>query len=232
MSNEIVIFQSGVSEQKGYVLAAKPKKFRLPKRFFSFLITLPVIVILYIVSPLIIGEIRYHLVVKKQPEVIQSKFRYVLSPNDNEMELIIPKIAVRTKVLANIDPNKEESYNSILSNKAAHALGSSLPGQKGLIYLFGHSTNSIFNLDFFNPVFYSVKNLEKNDQIAILYQGKVYTYQINEKKIVEADDLTDLKAEPNEEKLILQTCWPPGTSWKRLLLIANPITWQAKIYRV
>jgi len=224
MSKEFIIFQSRVSEQKGYVLAAKPKKFRSPKRFFSFLITLPVIVILYIVSPLIIGEIRYHLVVKKQPEVIQSKFRYVLSPNDNEMELIIPKIAVRTKVLINIDPNKETEYNQILDNKAAHASGSSLPGQKGLIYLFGHSTNSIFNLDFFNPVFYSVKNLEKNDQIAILYQGRVYTYQINEKKIVEADDLTDLKAEPNEEKLILQTCWPPGTSWKRLLLIANPIT--------
>jgi len=140
------------------------------------------------------------------------------------MELIIPKIAVRTKVLVNVDPAKEEEYNQILSNKAAHALGSSFPGQKGLIYLFGHSTNSIFNLNFFNPVFYAVKNLEKGDRITLLYQGKLYTYQIREKKIVEADDLADLYAEKDEEKLILQTCWPPGTSWKRLLLIANPIT--------
>ncbi len=226
MDKEIVIFQSG-SASNGYVLVAKPEKRqlpKLPKKFYSYLIALPVIILLYVVSPLIIGEIRYHLVVEKKPQVIESKFRYVLSPNDNEMELIIPKIAVRTKVLANIDPAKEEEYNTILSNKAAHALGSSLPGQKGLIYLFGHSTNSIFNVNFFNPVFYSVKNLEKGDQITLLYQGKLYNYQINEKKIVEADDLTDLRAEKDEEKLILQTCWPPGTSWKRLLLIANPIT--------
>ncbi|MCJ7804361.1 sortase [Patescibacteria group bacterium] len=227
MSEEFIIFQARVSKQKGDVLVAQPKKeqlFRFPKKFYSYLIALPIIILLYVVSPLIIGEIRYHLVVKKPPEVVQSKFRYILSPNDNEMELIIPKIAVRTKVLVNIDPSQEKEYNTILSNKAAHALGSSLPGQKGLIYLFGHSTNSIFNLDFFNPVFYSVKNLEKGDQIAILYQGKVYNYGITEKKIVEADDLSDLKAGLNEEKLILQTCWPPGTSWKRLLLIANPIT--------
>ena len=158
MENEVLIFQSG-SPSEGYVLVAQPKKFHFPKRVLSFLITIPVIIILYVVSPLIIGEFRYHLVVEKQPEEIRSKFSYILSPNDNEMELIIPKIAVRTKVLINIDASKENKYNEILSNKAAHALGSSLPGQKGLIYLFGHSTNSIFNLDFFNPVFYAVKNL-------------------------------------------------------------------------
>lgn len=230
MTNEIVIFQADHSPQKGYVLAAKPKKFRLSKRFFSFLIAIPIIVILYIVSPLIIGEVRYHLVVKNQPEVIQSKFRYVLSPNDNEMELIVPKISVRTKVLANIDPNKENEYDEILSNKAAHALGSSFPGEKGLIYLFGHSTNSIFNKDFFNPVFYSVKNLEAGDQIALLYKGKVYVYKVSEKMVVNADDFTAIKAGQGEEKLVLQTCWPPGTTWKRLLIIASPITWQRKIY--
>jgi LPXTG-site transpeptidase (sortase) family protein len=228
VAEEILIFHSQNSPSSGYVLVSPNKKrfwpLKITRRFYSFLVALPMILLLYVVSPLIIGEIRYHFFVKKQPEIERSKFSYVLSPNDNEMELIIPKIAVRTKVLVNVDPAKEEEYNQILSNKAAHALGSSFPGQKGLIYLFGHSTNSIFNLNFFNPVFYAVKNLEKGDRITLLYQGKLYTYQIREKKIVEADDLADLHAEKDEEKLILQTCWPPGTSWKRLLLIANPIT--------
>jgi LPXTG-site transpeptidase (sortase) family protein len=224
MTKEIIVFQSGISQPKGYVLVAEPKRFHFSQRIWALLISLPMIIILYVVSPLIIGEIRYHLVVDKEPEVVRSKFSYVLSPNDNEMELIIPKIAVRTKVLINVDPAKETEYNQILDNQAAHALGSSLPGQNGLIYLFGHSTNSVFNLNFFNPVFYSVKNLEPNDQITILYQGKLYSYQINEKKVVEADDLSDLQAGTEEEKLILQTCWPPGTAWKRLLLIATPIT--------
>jgi len=224
MTNEIIVFQSGVSQPKGYVSISETKKFHFSQRIWALLISLPIIIILYVVSPLIIGEIRYHLVVNKESEVTRSKFSYVLSPNDDEMELIIPKIAVRTKVLINVDPAKETEYNQILDNKAAHALGSSLPGQNGLIYLFGHSTNSVFNLNFFNPVFYSVKNLEQGDQISILYQGKLYTYQINEKKVVEADDLSDLQAGTEEEKLILQTCWPPGTAWKRLLLIAVPIT--------
>lgn len=224
MYKEIVIFDANSSPQSGYVFLSDRKKFHFPKKILSYLIALPIIISLYVALPLIIGEIRYKVVVKNQPEEVRSKFSYVLSPNDNEMELIIPKIAVRTKVLINVDPNKEEEYNSVLSNEAAQAAGSSLPGQKGLIYLFGHSTNSIFNLNFFNPVFYSVKNLEKKDEIALLYQGKLYKYLINDKKIVEANDLSDFQVQPNEEKLILQTCWPPGTSWKRLLLIASPIT--------
>jgi len=224
MYKEFVIFDANSSPQSGYVFLADRKKFRLPSKLISYLLALPLIIILYVATPLIIGEIRYRVVVEKQPEIARSKFSYVLSPNDNEMELIIPKIAVRTKVLTNIDPNKEEEYNSVLTNKAAHAAGSSFPGQKGLIYLFGHSTNSIFNLNFFNPVFYSVKNLEKGDELSLLYQGKIYSYRIDDKKVVEADDLSNLQSDPNKEILILQTCWPPGTSWKRLLLIASPIT--------
>lgn len=224
MYREFVIFDANSSPQSGYVFLADRKKFRLPSKLISYLLALPLIIILYVAAPLIIGEIRYQVVVEKKPEIARSKFSYVLSPNDNEMELIIPKIAVRTKVLTNIDPNKEEEYNSALTNKAAHAAGSSFPGQKGLIYLFGHSTNSIFNLNFFNPVFYSVKNLEKGDELSLLYQGKLYNYRIDDKKVVEADDLSNLQSDSNKEILILQTCWPPGTSWKRLLLIASPIT--------
>ncbi len=226
MSQEFIIFQSRLAKKSGTIIINKPKRFSFSKNLFSLLITIPIIISLYIISPLIIGEIQNYSLKNKKGQITttRSKFSYILSPKDEEIELVIPKIAVHTKVLVNVDPTKEKEYNQILNDKAAHALGSNLPGQKGLIYLFGHSTNSIFNVDFFNPVFYNIKDLEVEDLITLLYQGKVYNYQINEKKIVEADDLSDLKAETNEEKLILQTCWPPGTDWKRLLLIANPIT--------
>jgi len=225
MSKEFIIFQSRVSKKQGYVLVAQPPKKTLPKKLRPLLLLFPLLITIWLLSPFAIGELRYRLISKKEPESIErSKFSYVLSPNDNEMELIIPKIAVRTQVLTNVDPNKEDEYNEILNNKAAHAQGSSFPGQKGLIYLFGHSTNSVFNKNFFNPVFYSVKNLEPGDQIAILYQGKVHVYQINEKMVVDPNDFTAIKTGPDEEKLVLQTCWPPGTSWKRLLLVASPIT--------
>jgi LPXTG-site transpeptidase (sortase) family protein len=225
MQKEFIIFQSRASKQKGDFLVAQSKRWSLSKKWFPLMIFLPLLVIFWLLSPMVIGEIRYRLVSEKKVETIErSKFSYVLSPNDNEMELIIPKIAVRTQVLANVDPNKEDEYNEILNNKAAHAQGSAFPGQKGLIYLFGHSTNSVFNKNFFNPVFYSVKNLEPGDQIAILYQGKVHVYQINEKMVVDPDDFTAVRTGVDEEKLVLQTCWPPGTSWKRLLLVASPIT--------
>jgi LPXTG-site transpeptidase (sortase) family protein len=229
MSQEFIIFQSRNFKKQDYVLMTKSEK-RLPKWLFGkknrvLFLSLTFLAATWLVSPMIIGETRYRLLSSKASQTIErSKFSYVLSPNDNEMELIIPKIAVRTQVLNNVDPNNEQAYNEVLNNKAAHAQGSSFPGQKGLIYLFGHSTNSVFNKNFFNPVFYSVKNLEPGDQIAILYQGKVHVYQINEKMVVDPNDLTALKAKADEEKLVLQTCWPPGTSWKRLLLIANPIT--------
>lgn len=179
--------------------------------------------------PIVTAEFQYrfHLLRSHQQtidDLTESKFGSIISPNDDEFELAIPKIGIKTTVQINVDPSREQEYKKILATKAAHAVGSDLPGEGGLVYVFGHSTNSPLNIQYFNPVFYLLNKLDFEDEIGIVYKSKVYIYKVAEKKIVKPDDLSDITIELNREKLILQTCWPPGTAWQRLLVIAYPIT--------
>ena len=104
----------------------------------------------------------------------------------------------------------------------AHASGTYLPGENGSIYIFGHSTNYLWNLTNFQSVFYLLKELEAGDEINIFYQGERYTYQVTEKKNVSPTNLDYLQPTLDKEKVVLQTCWPPGTTWRRLLVLAEP----------
>ena len=104
----------------------------------------------------------------------------------------------------------------------AHALGTSFPGQPGVSYLFAHSTDTIFNVPRFNAVFYLLKDLEAGDRVVIFFNGRRFDYIVVERKITEPEDVSYFTMKTEEQILVLQTCYPPGTTWKRLLVIAKP----------
>lgn len=233
MNKEVIIFQNSTSSQSDSFSIA-PKKGKWIYLGRSLMAVSFLSLIIFFLPPLL-AEGQYQLSHLKTKlfknektflsETIQrSKFKSILSPDENLFELVIPKIGVHTQVRINVNAGNEEKYNQILGTQAAHARGSSLPGEEGFIYVFGHSTNSILNLDYYNPVFYLLKKLEEGDELAIIHQGKIYIYQVEEEKIVSPNNLEIINDYENQEKLILQTCWPPGTTWQRLLIIANPIT--------
>lgn len=145
---------------------------------------------------------------------------------ETDFSIVIPKISAAAKVVPNIDPANEEEYRNALKSGVAHAKGSSFPSaSEGTIYLFAHSTNSLANVSVYNAVFYELKSLEPGDKIIIFFAGQKHIYQVLEQKIIEANDvswLTDQSGE-NGSKLVLQTCWPPGTSLKRLIVIAKQV---------
>ena len=73
-----------------------------------------------------------------------------------------------------------------------------------------------------NSVFYLLGELDKDDKILINYQGKIIEYTVYMKKIVTAKEFEYLTySDSTKEVLILQTCWPIGTNWKRLLVFAQ-----------
>ena len=139
-----------------------------------------------------------------------------------EFRLVIPKIDVDVPVFANIDPNDEQTYKEILTKGVAHAKDTHLPGQLGSSFIFGHSTDFPWNVGWMNAVFYLLKELEKGDKVYVFYNDKRLEYLVTEKRIVEPEEVALLKSRLSEERLILQTCWPPGTRLKRLLVICHP----------
>ena len=140
---------------------------------------------------------------------------------DSSFSIYIPAIDAKSKIIANVDPGLEEEYNQTLSQGVAHAKGTFFPGQGKSIYLFAHSTNSAINVAVYNAVFYLVRKLEPGDEITVFFADKKYVYAVKEKLVAEADDTSWLVRGFGEETLILQTCYPPGTTWKRLLVVAQ-----------
>ncbi len=147
----------------------------------------------------------------------------VLVPPDSSFSIVIPKIGASAKIIPNVDPSKESEFLPALLKGVAHAAGSVFPGLSGNVYLFAHSSDNFWDAGRYNAVFYLLKDLNEGDEVVIFYQGKRYNYFITGSRIVDAEDISFLtQAKEGNEQLILQTCWPPGTAWKRLLVFARP----------
>ncbi len=147
----------------------------------------------------------------------------VLIPKDPYFSILIPKVGANEKVFPNVDPNDEAGFLSILYKGVAHAKGTVFPGQPGNIYLFAHSSDNFWDVGRYNAVFYLLKDLNVGDEIVLFFENRRYNYVVTGSKIVDANDVSFLTAEHmgSRENLILQTCWPPGTTWKRLLVFAK-----------
>ena len=144
-------------------------------------------------------------------------------PKDSDFSILIAKIGASAKVFPNVDPTSENEFLPILQKGIAHAKGSVFPGMFGNVYLFAHSADNWWNVGRYNAVFYLLQHLELGDEIVVFFGGKRYDYVVSQKIISDPSDISLLtQAQGGEERLVLQTCWPPGTTWKRLYIIATP----------
>lgn len=71
-----------------------------------------------------------------------------------------------------------------------------------------------------NGVFYHLDKLQKNDEIALTWQGKRYVYEVHDIKTVEPSE-TNIEAPTNEDILTLYTCTPLWNPTKRLVVQAR-----------
>lgn len=134
--------------------------------------------------------------------------------------ITIPRIFVDEPVIYNVDPNDQRAYNDALKHGIAHASGTAFPGDSGLSYFFAHSsTPSLVHQ--FNAVFYLLNKLVVGDEIYIWHEGHRYDYQVSDKHITTPGDVSFLRQNYDTQTIVLQTCWPPGTTLKRLLVFAT-----------
>lgn len=146
----------------------------------------------------------------------------IVEPVDRQFGIFIPKINANAKIYPEIDSSDEKIFLPVLKKGVAHAKGTAYPGQAGNIYLFAHSTDSFLNINDYNAVFYLLGVLKNGDEIDIYYKNKLYQYFVQEKKVVASSAIKYLQP-TDSEILTLQTCYPPGTTIKRLIVIARPI---------
>lgn len=136
----------------------------------------------------------------------------------------IPKFALREQVFANVNPNDSKEYQKALEVGVAHAKGSAFPGQDKLVYIFGHSTDGAWNVEAYNAVFYQIKDLVAGDEIILHLGDKRFAYVVKEQTVLKGSDVDFINNLQEENLLLLQTCWPPGTTWQRLFVVAKPVS--------
>lgn len=156
-------------------------------------------------------------------QLLDEENTHILIAKDTDFSILIAKIGASSKVMSNVDPGNYDEYIKVLQKGVAHAKGTVFPGMNGNVFLFAHSTDTLFNVGRYNAVFYLLKELEREDDVVIVFGGKRHNYTVFDKKIVEPDEVEYLRGGQGlGELLTLQTCWPPGTTWKRLLVFARP----------
>lgn len=164
--------------------------------------------------PVVKEEVKYTL----KPLISPKKIK----PVNEDFGIVIQKILANAKVVANVDPYNSKAYQLALTRGVAHAIGTAFPGHAGNTFIFAHSSVDWYIANQYNSVFYLLHKLEKGDEIDMYYKKQKYVYRVIEKKYVEANDVTFLNpSSPSTSILTLMTCWPPGTSLKRLIIQAK-----------
>ena len=144
----------------------------------------------------------------------------MIIPISTDFGIVIEKINANAKVV-DADSANEKQYTDALKIGVVHAKGTNYPGEAGNIYLFSHSTDAPWNIIRYNAVFYLLRELQSGDKVLMFYQGRRYDYEIFDKRIVSADETLFLTNKYDKSILTLQTCDPPGTLWKRLIVRAK-----------
>lgn len=140
-------------------------------------------------------------------------------------EVIIPKINVEIPVDFSQTSTNEATIEGALNSGVVHYPSTVTPGQIGNAAFFGHSSNNIFNPGKYKFAFVLLHTLVSGDTFYISYNGKVYIYQVFDKKIVPPDDVGVLASVPNRTSTVtLITCDPPGTSTNRLVVWGTQIS--------
>lgn len=200
------------------------------------LVAVSVLLLLVTFSPVIREEIKYQLwpihsdaLVLSDTEAKNRKESEgpVMVPVDEDFGIVIPKIGANARVIADVDWQDARVYQEALVKGVAQARGTALPGEAGNIFLFSHSGVDFLEANRYNALFYLIDKLVLGDEITLFYRGEKFVYQVKEKKKVAPEDLSALIGSgEGDETLTLMTCWPAGTTLKRLVVIASRITTQ------
>ncbi len=179
----------------------------------------------YEYGPLLIAETRYTLKQSTPAQVQQLFFNEVatkkaLEPVNTDFGILIPKIEANAPIVVDVDPYDSNIYQRELTKGVAHAKGTGLPGEDKTMFLFAHASGDITMARRYNSIFYLLNKMEPNDEITIYYQGAPFKYQVTQVKTVNPDAINYLENN-SETDLVLMTCTPPGTTWKRLLVLAT-----------
>lgn len=145
------------------------------------------------------------------PAFVSNRTREV-KPGYGQFQLSVPRLKIADSAVY-VDSND-------LSKGLIQLPGSALPGEKGNVFISGHSAVSIFAGK--AAVFAKLTDLKKGDEILMEAGGSKFSYKVVDIKVVDPGDLSVIPAPEELGRYVsLMTCVPPGLNFKRLVVLGK-----------
>lgn len=167
-----------------------------------------------LISPKNSGQVLGISVQKKDnfPAFVSSLVRET-QPNYEMFTLSVPKLKMEKNNVF-VDSND-------LTRGMVHLPGSALPGEKGNVFISGHSAVSRFFAGQ-NAPFAKLADLKKGDEIVVEAGGSKFTYKVIGTEVVDPADLSVIPPPDERGRYVsLMTCVPPGLNLKRLVVLGK-----------
>ena len=143
----------------------------------------------------------------------------IVYPADNR--IVLPRIG-KNVPLVSVAKNKnwkalENTIQKGLKDGVVVHPISRNPGNMGNFFLTGHSSYYAWDNGRYKDVFALLHEVEAGDEAIIYWEGKKYTYILEQSKIIPPTEVSVLKQPDDKSIITLMTCTPVGTNKNRLI---------------
>jgi LPXTG-site transpeptidase (sortase) family protein len=136
----------------------------------------------------------------------------------------IPKIGISAPIIFFSIPTEDKVVHDSLDFGTVHYPSSVFPGENGQTIILGHSAPANWPKIKYDWVFTDLNSLVSKDEINIYFKGEKHVYYVKDKVFLDkGEELPEESYAPNENILVLLSCWPPGKDIKRIAVIAYEI---------
>lgn len=210
----------------------------LPKIISLFVLFLGVFLLLQTLGPTLSFQIKEKVVAKNKvltsPQSKAQTLGISIEPTIDNFPLIVSSnkreglapYSYFALTVSSIKLEDETVYvdSNDLSEGLIHLPGAALPGEKGNVFISGHSTLPLLSGRSKKALFANLPNAKVGDEIIISALNTKFTYRVVDIKVVSPDDISVINPPDAAGRyLSLMTCVPPGFNTKRLVVIGKLI---------
>lgn len=137
--------------------------------------------------------------------------------------LQIPSLNVEAPIVREPSLNLDQIFKRLEDGVVLYG-GTSVPGEKGVSIILGHSSAYPWYKGGYGSIFALLGKLTVGDKIYVNKNGKVLVYKVSESLIFhpfENDDRVAQLEKTSNSSIVLVSCWPVNTNWKRIAIKAD-----------
>ena len=199
-------------------------------RFFSIFVVAFVLIFAVLNGRFLVAETQYSLgmtptispIVSPAPGNLPIPEKTEIKISDSAI-LTIGKIGVSAPIVFGISDKTKDIYDN-LSRGVVHYSPSPKPGEKGASIILGHSSDYLWKKNAYGSVFALLGKLAPGDRLQVQYDnGTVLTFEVKQSLIFAPfsnDSRLDKIEGCTDSSLVLVSCWPVGTAYKRIAVEA------------